>query len=69
MPISERALRLRASTDKQIRERWAREAASLPNAPLADKLFGVLNKPLLKHSERQHVSPLGGVAKPREGKR
>jgi hypothetical protein len=64
MPISERALRMRASTDKQIRERWAREAAAMPNADLATKMFGPLNAPLIPDHKRGAVSPLGGTAQP-----
>jgi hypothetical protein len=62
--ISDAAMTLWRSGTYELRKRLEREAAAMPNAPLADKMFGVLNKPLLRDNERQHVSPLGGVAKP-----
>jgi hypothetical protein len=64
MPISERALRIRAQSDgdrKRV-ERWQRERAALPNTPLAQKLYGSLSKPLLNNATRGATSPLGGIA-------
>ena len=51
-----------------LRKKWEREAAAMPDAPLADKLFGPLGEKRLSDATRQHVSPLGGVAKPMERK-
>jgi hypothetical protein len=47
-----------------LRQKWAREAAAMPNADLATKMFGALNAPLIPNHKRGCVSQLGGVAKP-----
>jgi hypothetical protein len=68
MAISERALRMRAGTDREIQARWQRERAALPNSPLSDKLYR-MDKPLLSDRERSWVSKLGGVAQPTKPQR
>jgi hypothetical protein len=62
-------MRRLSGVDQKLQEKWARERAALPNTPLAQKLYGSLNKPLLNDAKRQHVSPLGGVAQPTKPQR
>jgi hypothetical protein len=61
MPISEKVLRQRAWADKQIQEKWQREADARPDASLARKMR-LRDKPLLSDATRGATSPLGGIA-------
>jgi hypothetical protein len=64
--ISRHAQQLWESGTYALRKRLEREAAARPDAPLADKLYGPLREPLLPDATRGAVSPLNGVAKPKD---
>lgn len=56
------AARQRAYDQRETRR--AAEEVRSPTGSLAAKLYSPLNSKLLDNHKRQHVSPLGGVAKP-----
>jgi hypothetical protein len=60
--LSKHAQQLWLSGTHELRKRLEREAAAMPNADVAQKMYGPLNAPLLPDATRGAVSPLNGVA-------
>lgn len=69
MAISRKIQKQREYADRLWLEQQERKAARHPSASLAAKFYpNTRNAALLENAKRGSVSPLGGMAKKREGK-